>query len=121
MVFRIADDVIVASHERADHAEVRLKTGSECDGGFLAYEAGKFSLEFKMKDEGDQDEVDQAAKYAPYLQVVLGPQFQVAPALVLTRAADLYDHVSATGGVQVAVVSPDLLFNVFDERLGFFG
>ena len=80
-----------------------------------------FSLEFKMKDEGDQDEVDQAAKYAPYLQVVLGPQFQVAPALVLTRAADLYDHVSATGGVQVAVVSPDLLFNVFDERLGFLG
>ena len=78
-----------------------------------------FSLEFKMKDEGDQSEVDQAAKYAPYLEVVLGPSMQVAPALVLTRAADCFDYVSSTSGAQVAVASPDLLFNVFDERLGF--
>ena len=45
-----------------------------------------FSLEFKMKDAGEQAEVDQAAKYAPYPQVVLGPGVRVAPALVLTRA-----------------------------------
>lgn len=78
-----------------------------------------FSLEFKMKDEGDQAEVDQAAKYAPYLQVVLGPAVEVAPALVLTRAGECFDHVSSTSGAQVAIASPDLLFNVFDERLGF--
>ena len=80
-----------------------------------------FSLEFKMKGEGDQDEIDQAAKYAPYLQVVLGPQVKVVPALVLTRSSDLFDHVRSTGGAQVAVASPDMLFNVFDERLGFLG
>ena len=80
-----------------------------------------FSLEFKMKDAGDQAEIDQAAKYAPYLQVVLGPQVAVAPALVLTRACDLYDHVRSTSATQVAVTSPDLLFNVFDEKLGFLG
>lgn len=78
-----------------------------------------FSLEFKMKDAGDQSEVDQAAKYAPYLGVVLGRGAEVVPALVLTRAADLYDHVTASSGEHVAVASPDLLFNVFDERLRF--
>ena len=72
-----------------------------------------FSLEFKMKDEGDQSEVDQAAKYVPYLEVVLGPQVKIAPALVLTRAYDLYDHVASASGAQVAVTSPDLLFNIF--------
>ena len=83
--------------------------------------ANAFSLEFKMKDAGDQAEVDQAAKYAPYLQVVLGSQVEVAPALVLTRASDLFDHVRSTDGAQVAVASPDMLFNVFDERLCFLG
>jgi len=78
-----------------------------------------FSLEFKMKGEGDQSEVDQAAKYAPYLQVVLGPQVEVVPALVLTRSSDSFDHVRSAGGAQVAVASPDMLFNVFDERLAF--
>ena len=80
-----------------------------------------FSLEFKMKRDGDQAEIDQAAKYAPYLQVVLGPQVEVAPALVLTRSSDFFDHVSASSGAQVAVASPDMLFNVFDERMGFLG
>lgn len=77
------------------------------------------SLEFKMKDVGDQAEVDQAAKYAPYLQVVLGPQVTVTPVLVLTRASDLFDHVRSTNGAQVMVASPDMLFNAFDEQLGF--
>ncbi|MBQ9002354.1 MAG: hypothetical protein IJ087_10915 [Eggerthellaceae bacterium] len=57
-----------------------------------------FSLEFKMKDAGDQAEVDQAAKYAPYLQVLLGSQVEIVPALVLIRAADLFDHVRSTDG-----------------------
>ena len=51
MVFRIADQVIVASHERADRAEVRLETRSKYDRVLLADEAGKFSLEFKMQIE----------------------------------------------------------------------
>ena len=78
-----------------------------------------FSLEFKMKDAGDQTEIDQAAKYVPFLEVVLGPHVEVAPGLVLTRAADLFDFVSSSDGSQVAVASPDMLFNIFDERLGF--
>ena len=51
MVFRIADQVIVASHERADRAEVRLETRSKYDRVLLADEDGKFSLEFKMQIE----------------------------------------------------------------------
>lgn len=79
-----------------------------------------FSLEFKMKDAGSQAEVDQAAKYAPYLEMVLGSRMPVTPALVLTRAADLFDHVRPAAGAQsVAVTSGDMLFNVFDETLGF--
>lgn len=31
-----------------------------------------FALEFKMKDKIDPDEVQQAAKYVPYLEIVFG-------------------------------------------------
>lgn len=51
--------------------------------------------------------------------MVLGPQVEVVPALVLTRSSDSFDHVRSTCGAQVAVASPDMLFNVFDERLAF--
>ena len=80
-----------------------------------------FSLEFKMKDAIDQEEIGQAAKYVPYLEVVLGPSVEVVPALVLTRAAELFVCEQAPSGVSVSVSSPDLLFNVFDEHLGFLG
>ena len=79
-----------------------------------------FSLEFKMKDAIEQEEVDQAAKYAPYLEVVLGPSHEVVPALVLTRARELYTHATVTDATgEVPVASRDMLFNVFDEYLGF--
>lgn len=78
-----------------------------------------FSLEFKMKDVIDPAEVDQAVKYVPYLEVVLGPRLPVVPALVLTRALDLFEYAQSSTGNDVAVASPDLLFNVLDEQLGF--
>ncbi|MGI6229539.1 MAG: hypothetical protein ACOYJL_01360 [Tractidigestivibacter sp.] len=79
-----------------------------------------FSLEFKMKDQIDHEEVKQAAKYAPYLEVVLGDSYDVDPALVLTRAHDLYTHVPLEGSTaDIPVVSGDMLFNVFDEYLHF--
>lgn len=79
-----------------------------------------FSLEFKMKDAIDQAEVDQAAKYVPYLEVVLGPTFNVVAALVLTSARDLYTHARISRSTaEVSVASGDMLFNVLDEYLGF--
>lgn len=79
-----------------------------------------FSLEFKMKDAIEQVEVDQAAKYAPYLEVVFGPRYEVVPSLVLTRASDLFCHRRLTDSTaEVSVCSADMLFNVFDEYLGF--
>ena len=78
-----------------------------------------FSLEFKMKGAVDPAEVAQAAKYVPYLEVVLGPRTNVVPALVLTQARDRYEHVGLEGGGELPVVSGDMLFNVFDEYLGF--
>lgn len=79
-----------------------------------------FSLEFKMKDAIEQDEVDQAAKYAPYLEVVFGPRYEVVPALVLTKASDLYTHATLSSNTaEVSVASGDMLFNVFDEYLRF--
>ena len=79
-----------------------------------------FSLEFKMKDAIEQEEVDQAAKYAPFLEVVFGPSYEVVPALVLTRAKDLYTHAPLSGSTaEVSVASGDMLFNVFDEYLRF--
>ena len=79
-----------------------------------------FSLEFKMKDAVDPDEVSQAAKYVPYLEIVFGPGYEMIPALVLTAARELFDFVPIDGtGAVLPVCSGDMLFNVFDEYLGF--
>ncbi len=79
-----------------------------------------FSLEFKMKDTADSEDVVQAAKYCPYLEIVFGPGYEVIPALVLTAASDLFDFVPIGGSEYILpVCSGDMLFNVFDEYLGF--
>ncbi len=79
-----------------------------------------FTLEFKMKDAIDPAEVLQAAKYVPWLEIVFGPRYEVIPALVLTGAAELFDFVPiGEGDGALPVCSGDMLFNVFDEYLGF--
>lgn len=79
-----------------------------------------FSLEFKMKDAVDPEEVQQAAKYCPYLEIMFGPDYEVIPVLVLTRAADLFrfEQIGSADAV-LPVCSGDMLFNVFNEYLGF--
>ena len=79
-----------------------------------------FSLEFKMKDEIDPEEVLQAAKYVPWLEILFGPAYEVIPVLVLTAAADRFTFVPIGGRDAVLpVCSGDMLFNVFDEYIGF--
>jgi len=79
-----------------------------------------FSLEFKMKDEIDPEEELQAVKYAKYLDVIFGPTYEVIPALILTRATDLYtwQQLPSTTA-EIPVCSGDMLFNLFDEYIGF--
>ena len=79
-----------------------------------------FALEFKMKDRVDPDEVLQSAKYVPYLEIVFGPEYEVIPVLVLTAAHDVFRFEPVGGRDAVLpVCSGDMLFNVFDEYLGF--
>ena len=79
-----------------------------------------FSLEFKMKDAPDLEDVDQAAKYCPYLEIVFGPEYEVLPALVRTAAREVFDFTPiGNSGSLLPVCSGDMLFNVFDEYLGF--
>lgn len=79
-----------------------------------------FSLEFKMKDAIEEEEILQAAKYTEYLEVIFGDTYDVIPCLVLTRAADLYRHVPlGTTDALIPVCSGDMLFNLFDEYMGF--
>lgn len=79
-----------------------------------------FSLEFKMKDKIDPDEVRQAAKYCPYLEIVFGPDYEIIPVLVLTGARECFDFVPiGASDMVLPVCSGDMLFNVFDEYLGF--
>ncbi|MBQ3423879.1 MAG: helix-turn-helix domain containing protein [Clostridia bacterium] len=79
-----------------------------------------FSLEFKMKDAVTPEDVSQAAKYCPYLEIVFGPGWEVLPALVLTGAREYFDFVPiGQSGSLLPVCSGDMLFNVFDEYLGF--
>lgn len=79
-----------------------------------------FSLEFKMKDRIVPEEVLQAAKYTEYLEVLFGPAYDVIPGLVLTRASDLYRHepLGDTDAL-IPVCSGDMVFNLFDEYIGF--
>ena len=79
-----------------------------------------FSLEFKMKDAVDPDEILQAAKYAPYLEILFGPEYEVVPVLVLTAVCDLFrfERIGRRDMI-LPVASGDMLFNVFDEYLGF--
>ena len=79
-----------------------------------------FSLEFKMKNAVDPEEVSQAAKYCPYLEIVFGSRYDIIPSLVLTGAADLFEFVSIGGTDSVLpVCSGDMLFNVLNEYMGF--
>ena len=79
-----------------------------------------FSLEFKMKDKIDPEELKQAAKYTPYLEIVFGLDYEIIPVLVLTAAAEFFDFVRLEGEDRlVPVCSGDILFNVFDEYMGF--
>lgn len=79
-----------------------------------------FALEFKMKDRIDPAEVQQAAKYVPYLEIMFGPDYEIIPVLVLTAASELF-RFEAIGGrdMDLPVCSGDMLFNAFDEYLGF--
>lgn len=79
-----------------------------------------FALEFKMKDRIQEDEVLQAAKYVEFLEVLFGPGYDVIPALVLTRARDLYTLAPIPGSdAGMPVCAGDMLFNLFDEYIGF--
>ena len=79
-----------------------------------------FSLEFKMKDVIDPEEVAQAVKYTAYQEVIFGPDYDVIPVLVLTAASDLYTYVPiGNTSAQLPVCAGDMLFNIFDEYLGF--
>ncbi len=73
-----------------------------------------------MKNAVDPDEVLQAAKYCPYLEILFGPDYEIIPVLVLTAAAELFRFVpiGKTDAV-LPVCSGDMLFNVFNEYLGF--
>ncbi len=79
-----------------------------------------FSLEFKMKDAVDPEEIKQAAKYVPYLEIMFGPDYEIIPVLVLTAAAELFQFVPiGNADAVLPVCSGDMLFNVFNEYLGF--
>jgi len=77
-----------------------------------------------MKDKIEQEEVQQAAKYTKYLEVIFGHDYDVIPALVLTRAQDLYCYRQLQESTaEVPVCSGDMLFNLFNlfnEYMQFF-
>lgn len=79
-----------------------------------------FSLEFKMKDRIEPEEVLQAAKYVPPLEIVFGRDMDLIPALVLTGASDLFEMIPiGNRDALLPVCSGDMLFNVFNEYLRF--
>lgn len=63
-----------------------------------------FSLEFKMKDTEEAEDIAQAVKYCEYLEVLFGPEYDVIPALVLTTGADIYKDVQMVDSTAVVPV-----------------
>ena len=79
-----------------------------------------FSLEFKMKDRIEAEEVGQCAKYCEYLDVIFGDGYEIVPVLVLTKAHELYADAAVPGtDAAVQVCSGDMLYNALDFYLGF--
>ena len=79
-----------------------------------------FALEFKMKDALEAEEVLQAAKYCPYLEILFGPDYEIVPVLVLTAARELFRFAPiGKSDAVLPVCSGDMLFNAFNEYLGF--
>ena len=79
-----------------------------------------FSLEFKMKKAPDPDEVFQAAKYIPFLELIFGSSCEAVPALVLTAASDYFEFLPiGSTDMILPVASGDMLFNVFNEYMEF--
>lgn len=77
-----------------------------------------FSLEFKMKDKIEQEEVEQAAKYTPYLEVIFGREYDVIPILVLTKTTEFYEYAPLEESTaEIPVCSGDMLCNVLKEYL----
>ncbi|MBE5938148.1 MAG: winged helix-turn-helix domain-containing protein [Lachnospiraceae bacterium] len=77
-----------------------------------------FSLEFKMKDAIEGDDVAQAAKYNEYLEVLFGSKYEIISGLVLTGATDLYKYIPMeNSSAELPVCSGDMLFNIFIEYL----
>lgn len=126
-VLRLFSDLDDMIGDRTDHWEIsfefRLKRARYVriyTDVLIITEQKVFSLEFKMKDRIDAEEVQQAAKYVPYLEIVFGPDYEVIPVLVLTSAHDFFDF-SPIGKTDLLlpVCSGDMLFSVFDEYLSF--
>ena len=79
-----------------------------------------FSLEFKMKDRIEAEEVGQCAKYCKYLDVIFGDGYEIVPALVLTKAKELFEETAVPGtDASIWACSGDMLYNVLDFYLGF--
>ena len=73
-----------------------------------------------MCDKIHEGETFQAAKYSSYPEVLFGWQYEVIPVLVLTKAEDLYQYAELPGTTaEIPICSGDMLFNIFDEYLGF--
>lgn len=79
-----------------------------------------FSLEFKMKDRIEAEEVAQCAKYCAYLDVIFGDDYEIVPVLVLTKANERYEEATVPGtDAAVQVCSGNMLYNALDFWLGF--
>lgn len=119
-LFSDMQGIDTSSWELCFELRIRRSRGIRIYADVLVISGDKvFTLEFKMKDEMLEEELLQAAKYAPYLEVIFGDQYDVIPALVLTKACDLFTFASlpGTSGVLPAA-SGDMLFNVFEEYIG---
>lgn len=111
----------ISSWEIVFELRFNLKRYIRIYADVLVITPGKvFSLEFKMKDRTNPEEVLQAAKYVPYLEILFGRNMDIYPALVLTAATELFtwEQIGSTEFV-LPVCSGNMLFNVFNEGMGF--
>lgn len=82
----------------------------------LITEQKVFSLEFKMKNRYEEEDILQAVKYCEYLEVLFGEEYDVIPALVLTAAEDTYEDIQINDTTaMVPVCSADRLHSLISE------
>ena len=127
VVLTVADDVVVAAHQRGDDAHIGLESGPEGDDAGLAQELGQRVLQLQMHLQRAVEEAGAGAAGAVPLQRLdaglhhhgVGGQAQIVVGAQHDAALALHHHLHVLTGLEGVEIGVDaLLLQLTGQRGG---